>query len=163
MTRAIVLQFIGADDLGSEAIEWFSHGSFSHVDSVLEDGRLLGARSDVVGGVPAGVQIRPPDYETFARVLRVELPAPNAVVDAYYGFLRSQIGKPYDKDGILAFVLWRDWRTPDAWFCSEIAARGLEVSGYLAYPLASPANRVTPSELVQICSVLVPVTLGDAA
>jgi len=161
-SATISLQFVGADGLSSEAIEWFSHGRFSHVDSVLDDGSLLGARSDVVAGVPAGVQIRPPNYEPFKRVLRVELPAPKTVVADYYAFVRGEIGKPYDSDGIVAFVLGRDWRAPDSWFCSELVARALEVSGFLLYPLASPANKVTPSELVQILSVCVPITLTAA-
>jgi hypothetical protein len=161
-TRTITLQFVGADGLSSEAIEWFSHGAFSHVDSVLDDETLLGARADVIGGIPAGVQIRPPGYETFKRVLRVELVAPADIVATYYEFVRSQLGKPYDKESILAFVTGRDWREPDSWFCSELVARALEVSGYFLFPLASPANKVTPSELVQILSICVPITLPAA-
>jgi hypothetical protein len=50
----IRLQFVLGTGLSSQAIAWFSAGHFSHVDAVLPDNRLLGARSDVVGGKPPG-------------------------------------------------------------------------------------------------------------
>ena len=58
---AITLQFVTSRDPESWAIRTFQRGWCSHVDSVMDDGRLLGARSD------GGVQIRPPNYEKFAR------------------------------------------------------------------------------------------------
>lgn len=165
MSSAIVMQFSAQADFGAELIEWFGHGAFSHVDSVLEDGRLLGARSDVCAGVPPGVQIRPQHYAPFSRVLRVELPAPEGVVRAYYEFVLAQVGKPYDKLGIAGFVVGRDWRDLAAWFCSELNGRGLEpdVSGYFAYRLSTPANKLTPPDLVLVCSTRVPLLLKEAA
>lgn len=50
MTESIKLQFVREKDLSSQVIAWFSAGHVSHVDTVLDDGRLLGARSDRVGG-----------------------------------------------------------------------------------------------------------------
>jgi len=46
----------------------------------MDDGRLLGARSD------SGVQIRPPNYEKFSRVERVVLSVPYFKERAYRGF-----------------------------------------------------------------------------
>jgi hypothetical protein len=63
---AITLQFVTCSDPGSWAIRTFQRGWCSHVDSVMDDGRLLGARPDA--GV-AGVQIRPPNYQKFVRQL----------------------------------------------------------------------------------------------
>jgi hypothetical protein len=40
-------QFVCEKDLLSQVIAWFSAGHVSHVDIVLDDGQLLGARSDV--------------------------------------------------------------------------------------------------------------------
>ena len=57
----------------------------------MDDGRLLGARSD------GGVLIRPPNYEKFARVERVVISVPYYRERAYWDFLKAQIGKPYDK------------------------------------------------------------------
>ena len=61
---AITLQFETTSDPGSWAIRTFQRGWCSHVDTVMDDGRLLGARLD------HGVQIRPPNYEKFSRVER---------------------------------------------------------------------------------------------
>ena len=58
----ISLQFSALNDIASEAIKLFERSWCSHVDAILPDGTLLGARADIYGNVPAGVQIRPPGY-----------------------------------------------------------------------------------------------------
>lgn len=157
---AIILQFVGNESIGSELIEWFDHGKFSHVDSVLPDGTLLGARSDNVFDVPTGVQIRPASYIAKDRVLRVALETTQPTVDAYYDFVREQIGKPYDKTAIVGFIAGRNWMEEDSWFCSELCAYALVKSGYL-HPLSAPANKIAPDSLLLVCSaftqVVVPV------
>jgi hypothetical protein len=151
----ITLQFVRGADFGADAISWFGHGAdFSHVDTVTRGG-LLGARSDVVGGAPAGVHVRDPSYVAGARaLLRVDLPCSPEVAAAYEAFLTAQIGLPYDSEGILAFVVGRDWRGPGAWFCSELVGAGLEASGYFPYPLATPANKLTPPDLLLALSTI---------
>lgn len=156
---AIVLQFVGAADLGGSLINWFDHGPFAHVDSVLSDGTLLGARSDVWANVPAGVQLRPADYMPFKNPVRASLEAPQTVVDAYYAFLLDQVGKPYDMTGIVGFAVGRDWRNPNAWFCSELAAAGLEESGFLEYKLIQPASKIAPDDLALVCSAFCNMSL----
>ena len=42
--RAVTLQFATESGLSAWAIRWFSHSDYSHIDFVLADGRLLGAR-----------------------------------------------------------------------------------------------------------------------
>lgn len=143
----IVLQFVSGKDLGADLIKWFSAGGWSHVDAVLRDG-LLGARSDCVGGKPAGVQVRDPSYVGDAQVLRVQLECAPAMVDAFEAFLRAQIGKPYDVEGIAGFIFGRDWRDDSAWFCSELVASALEACGFFEYPLAAPTYKVTPAALL---------------
>ncbi len=156
---AIVLQFSAQHDVGSDLIEWFSQGIYSHVDTVLPDGRLLGARSDVVGGAPAGVQIRTPDYAPFIRKLIVPLPCEQHRYDRYHRFLEAQLGKPYDSTAILAFAFGRDWQEEDSWFCSELVAAGLCTSLYFTYPLAAPANKITPDSLLLCCSTQVGIAV----
>lgn len=155
----IVLQFVGADDPGSRAIQWFSQGICSHVDAVLDSGELLGSRSDSVGGKPPGVQIRPADYEAFSRVVRIYLPAPDEMVSDFYALIRGEIGKPYDSEGILAFISGRDWHDSSAWFCSELQGAMLERCGYFASSLATPSNKLTPAGLLLACSARVPVAM----
>ena len=67
---AITLQFVTCSNPGSWAIRTFQRGWCSHVDSVMDDGRLLGARLD------GGVEIRSPNYEKFSRVERVVIGVP---------------------------------------------------------------------------------------
>src|SRR6266566_1874008 len=71
----IELQFVGGRGLLSRMIAWFSHGWYVHVDSILPDGRLLGARFD------GGVLIRPEGYKKFFRILKVTLPCNDDVTN----------------------------------------------------------------------------------
>lgn len=157
----IRIQFVAGTDAGAHLIAWFGGGApFSHVDSILPDGRLLGSRSDVVGGAPAGVQIRDPGYVGHNKTLRIDVPADDAMTAAYHGFLASQLGKPYDIEGILGFIAGRNWHDPSAWFCSELAAAGLEACGLFKWPLAVPSNKITPPGLILVLSTLTQVKLA---
>jgi hypothetical protein len=145
---AITLQLSSMEDVGSLAIRAFSHGPYSHVDAVLPDGNLLGARSDQIGSVPPGVQIRLPGYANFSTLNHVVLPTTPECETAFYDFLRTQIGKPYDHSAILGFAFDRNWRDADSWFCSELVAAALEKAGYFSFCLAAPANKITPADLL---------------
>ena len=148
----IVLQFIAMGDAASRLIQTFERGWPSHVDIVLADGSLLGARSDAIGGKPAGVQIRPAGYEKFEHVQRVSLTCTSEQETKLLNFLEAQIGKPYDKLAIAAFPFRRDWREDDSWFCSELAAAALEAAGWFPKPLANSVNEITPRDLLLILS-----------
>lgn len=156
----ITLQFVGSPgSLFSAGIEWFSQGIVSHVDCVLADGSLLGARSDAVMGVPPGVHIRPPTYIGNDTTVRVTLPTPTGMAAAFYRLVEAEIGKPYDMAAIIGFVADRDWREPGAWFCSELQGAMLERCGYFATKLSTPMNKLTPAGLLLACSARVPVTI----
>jgi uncharacterized protein YycO len=152
----ITLQFVRGTDLGARLIRWFGGGpSYSHVDIVMPDGELLGARSDTVGDIPPGVRIRPAAYIQSEIFLRVSIPA-NADQERYfYAFLNEQIGKPYDKVSIFSFLTGRNWRDESAWFCSELAAAALEQAGLLKVPQL-PVNKITPATLLVIVSSVYP-------
>jgi hypothetical protein len=119
------------------------------VDSVTDDGRLLGARSD------GGAQIRPPNYEKFSRVERVVISVPYYKERAYWDFLKAQLGKPYDKLAIAAFAFNRNWRSPDAWFCGELVAAGLE-HAEVVRKLVPCVNRLDVRDLYLIVSAIAP-------
>lgn len=154
----ISLAFFRGSGLTSKAIEWFSAGPFSHVAAFWSPTELLDSRADVVGGVLPGVRIRPiaaePDPHTV-----LALHVSQGQYGLWQGFLRAQIGKPYDKPGIFGFATGRDWREPDSWFCSELQAAALEHAG-ICPPLFAPANKITPSGLAVVMSALHAKTVG---
>jgi hypothetical protein len=149
----ISLQFVAERALGSAAIGWFSAGHLSHVDAVLPDGLLFGARSDRVGGRPSGTWARPPGYLRFSRRVVATLPASEEQHALWRAFLAAQTGKPYDWRALWGFVFNRDWRQEDSWICSELQARALEVAG-LVPPLYLAANKITPVALALAISAV---------
>lgn len=156
--RQITLQFCAFGSVMGDLITWFTHGLVGHVDAVLTDGSLLGAQNmDGLGDQPAGVQIRPADYGNMTNKIRVRLPATDGQTDTFWSFLTAQIGKPYDISAIEAFVVGRNWQEEDAWFCSELIAAGLVRAGVFAYPLAVPSNKITPADLLLLCSAMAPI------
>ena len=138
----IRLQFSTENLLSSELIRTYDHGWCSHVDAVLPDGTLLGSR------VSGGVQIRQPGYAKFSKTELVNLPTTDPIEEQFYVFLKGQVGKPYDSSAIEAFVFDRSWRKPDSWFCSELIAAALEDSRFFPHKLSTPANRITPADLL---------------
>lgn len=136
----------------SWAIEYFGGGEYSHVDIIWPDGRLFGARSDVIGGVPAGVQFRPADYEIAPKTTRISVLCTLAQEQRGLAWAKSQEGLPYDKLAIVAFGTGRDWRTENAWFCSELATRFLEVA--LGFDLPISPNKITPGTCACIAGAL---------
>lgn len=139
----IKLQFVCEAALSSRAIAWFSSGHLSHVDCLLDDGTLLGARSDAIGGKPPGVQIRPQGYTNWVRREVMTIPCTSNEKKVYNDFLNDQLGKPYDSEAIWAFFFDRDWRENDSWICSELQAAAAEKSG-IVLPLYLAANKIVP-------------------
>lgn len=146
--KAVELQFSTEAGLSSWLIRWFSHASVSHVDLVLPDGRLLGARLN------GGVAIRPPGYARFTRTLRLSIPTEMA--PGIYHAALAQRGKPYDRMAILAFALpalapRRNWRDPSRWICSELVLWCFERGGFFAgRRITLPAIKATPGDDLNI-------------
>ncbi len=149
----IRLQFVCGGSLSSQAIAWFSQGHLSHVDAILPDGTLLGARSDRIRGIEPGVRIRPGAYERWSSRVVFTLPSTVEQEAAFHGYLRRQIGKPYDHTAIWGFVLNRNWRESDSWICSELQAAALEHAG-LVPNLYLSANKMTPVAVALVTSAI---------
>lgn len=147
------VQFVLGYGISSAAIAWFSAGSFSHVDAVLESGSLLGARSDKVGGKPAGVQIRKPEYEKWKKRVVMTFEVRPAQARLYWGFLYEQLGKKYDSTAIWGFAAGRDWRSANAWYCAELVAAAFERAGFCPM-LYAPPNKITPATLATVGSAI---------
>jgi uncharacterized protein YycO len=118
------------------------------VDIVLSDGSLLGARSDYVKVkdqvFQPGVQIRPAGYNQaeWKKVARIKVPFTFDQKHRGLTWAHQQIGKPYDKLAILGFVIGRNWRDEDAWFCAELVERMKEIAYGKEFIL--PYNKITP-------------------
>jgi hypothetical protein len=151
--QVIKLQFVLGAGLSSRAIAWFSAGHFSHVDAVLPDGRLLGARSDVICHIPPGVQIRPAFYEKWKERVVMCLNVSPEKEKAFTLFLKQQLFKPYDSTAIWGFLAGRDWRDDRKWFCSELQTAALEIAG-ISPELYTPRNKVTPAALATVMSAI---------
>ncbi len=148
----ITLQFVLGADLASRAIAFWGqgYGGFSHVDAVLSDGTLLGARNDVAGDQPAGVRIRPANYETWARKERLELACTFTQEATWEAWLKSQVGLPYDSGAIWDFVLGRsDLAKPGHWICSALQTGALEKAGLLPTGFQSgiASSQIAPNSL----------------
>lgn len=155
----IRLQFVAGTDLSSRLIAWWGNGwhGYSHVDAVLADGSLLGARSDVIGGVPAGVQIRPPGYEKWVRTAVVTIQTPKG--PEWEAFLRSQIGRQYDITNIVDLITGESPIENDGrWICSSLQTEALEQIQLLP-ELPVPPQQVTPDGLYLVASTLAWTTL----
>lgn len=144
---SVILQLSAEDNIVSETIRTWTRGNYSHVDIVMPSGTLLGARSD------GGVQIRQPNYAPFTTTKRVMFGGGKDWDDAFYTFLMEQIGKPYDTWAVAGLALDRDWRHPDKWFCSELAAAALE-QGHFILPLSTGFSFISPRDIELIASIL---------
>jgi hypothetical protein len=151
----IQLQFVLGTDWTSNLIAWFggANTGFSHVDVLLPDGRLLGSRSEQIGLIPPGVQIRPPNYARWRYTKVLSLATGPVRQAAFHGFLRQQLGKPYDKTAIVGFIVNRNWREDDSWYCSELITAALEAASIVPSLVSTPA-KISPNALSLIASAL---------
>ncbi len=143
------------DDIASQAIRLYQHSPatmpYTHVDAILEDGTLLGARLE------GGVLVRNPGYAKFTFTRKVIIPCSAAQSALYYHYLLGQVGKPYDVEAILALALPivpRDWREEDSWFCSELDMAAKVKAGIITDGILIEMNRVTPYMGLVISSIL---------
>lgn len=127
----------------------------SHVEAVTPDGFYLGAHYST------GVEERKPGYDSawLAGELILPLPATPEQDAAFYTFLRSKIGEPYDWSSIFGFVLTGHHHEVDHAICSALVSLALRHCGWFASPLAAPAHLVSPRDLLLILSgrIVVPM------
>lgn len=85
--------------LVSQAICKETRSEICHVDILTPNGTLIGAHAQ------GGIQERSPDYEKWGLRIRVILQVPEEKARAFYGYVRSMIGTPYDQKDILGIAL----------------------------------------------------------
>lgn len=151
---AIRLQYSTESGIGSALIRWWTDSRWSHVDAVLPDGRLLGARPDYPVGGQTGVQIRPANYAAFTGRLVVQVETEAA--GAFYLALRRQLGKPYSWGGVLDFVFDQDGDiiAPDGWFCDSLLIACAARAKIFPHRLAVPFHKIAPGASLLAFSAL---------
>ena len=124
------------DTLTSNVIRRITWGTSSHV-AVVYDGISYEA-------LTRGVVARPAEelFEAHGAYAIYEVDASIRVLD----FLKAQVGKPYDFNGIVGILFHRDWQDDARWFCSELIAAAFAFDGR---PLlrATRLGRITPTIL----------------
>lgn len=136
-----VIQFSNRKfNIFSLAIRLLTFSNFSHVDAVLPDGRLLGAT------FKKGVHVH---HTKYSSIKRFKINFDNDIqVEAFYEFLRQQIGKKYDVLSLFGFILRnRKWHEEEKWFCSELIAAAAEYAGVQL--VRYQTNRVTPMDILK--------------
>jgi hypothetical protein len=127
--KQITFQLVRGLGWTSCVIGYWGAGYYSHIDVITPDGKLRGARSDVLQGISPGYQDRPYNYEKWVTQTQYTIGVSDEQYDAYWVYSKAQLGKPYDKRGLIAtFILGRDWRDDNQWWCSEEVAMNLQVA-----------------------------------
>jgi hypothetical protein len=154
----VALQFSTESDIISWGIRVVTDCKYSHVDLVMPDGQLLGARSS------GGVAIRPPNYATFTARLVKAATVTDAVGAAIYAAAKSQLGKPYDLRAIIGLALpfgssgysKEDWLMHERWFCSDLLTWAFQEGGCTLLD-TTLMIRITPADML-LSPLLIPVS-----
>ena len=143
MTNSFTLVFSTSYAWQSAVIRWLCHSPFSHCDLLLPEPAPYGlfGSSD-----PGGVTIRRHDYQKFKVWHKATIKT--RLAGDIINLALSQKDKPFDKSAMWRVMSTeaRDWKLPDAWFCSELFAWACETAGL--FQIVAPKNRITPADLL---------------
>lgn len=145
----IKLQFVLGTGLPSRLIGWYGSDygeGFSHVDAVMPNGFLLGARDDEVGGAKRGVHLRPQNYEKWRRCVQVVISCTLQEEKTWHNWLWDQLGKDYDQAAIWGFILGKPLHEEGTWICSACQFKALMKAGKL-HNTDIPSSCVSPNSL----------------
>jgi uncharacterized protein YycO len=137
------LLFTRRHHIGSWLIRMVTWSDYSHVDVLMPEGDLLGALAPD-GVVRQGKALR---IKQASKAVIMDLPVADA--QAAYAFLKKQVGKPYDYQGVVGIGLHRDWQEDDSWSCAELAAQAAAEGG--SNPFDNEFHhRITPQSLLML-------------
>ena len=122
----------------------------SHVECVSEDGQsYIGQHLD------GGMQARPVGYDKATlqaeKIVDLEVSAPEQA--AFYAFVTSKIGQPYDWQSILSFVdPALNLHQVNHLICSAMMTAALRACGFFPMPLVVPFHHISPRDLFLVLS-----------
>lgn len=127
----------------------YGYGGYSHVDAILSDGRLAGARADRVGGAEPGFRIRPPNYEPWKRSATLTIPATAQEHARWEAWQLAQVGDGYDQRDILGLIVGEPLNSGNGhWICSAAQLFGLQQIGKMPANLPFIAQQTTPNAVL---------------
>jgi hypothetical protein len=159
----IILRFVQGEQWESLAIEWREAVAMpitpSHVECVTPAGKYLGQHAS------GGMLAREPGYDagTFAAEFFWHLPVEQEQTDAFYEYMESSIGEPYDWQAIAGFVMPSNLMHLHLKFhaiCSAKVGLGLRHKDCVfRWPVAAPWHLVDPRDLMLMLSAIYPIPL----
>lgn len=126
----------------------------SHVECVTPEGKWAGQR------INGGLLNREPGYDksTVAHEAFFDLPATDTQSKAFYAFVASSIGQPYDWQAILDYAVpGLDAHEAGHAICSAFMALALRKAQWFKWPLAVPAHLINPRDLLLMLSGMVEI------
>jgi len=157
----IRIRFVTGNDFASKLIRLQAGVSMpftpSHAEAVSQDGQsYIGAHLD--GGIrarpidyDAGELLTLPDGSKSERV--VSLPCTPGQEAAFYAFVNSKIGEPYDWKSILSFIdPAENLHDLDHIICSAFMTYALRACGFFTWPLTVPFHHISPRDLFLMLS-----------
>ena len=121
----------------------------SHVEALTPDGGFyLGSMTD------RGVQKRPVGYDkgNINHELLLPVDATAEQDAAFWKFLESKIGEPYDSPAIFGFIIPVHEHLLNHAICSALITLALRACKWFAFPLAAPAHLIDPRDLLLLLS-----------
>lgn len=137
------LLFTRRHHLGSAGIRIVTWSAYSHVDVIMDDGKLIGAIAGK-GVIESSYEER---IKAASKAVIMDLPVKE--INEAMAFLRRQLGKPYDWSGVLGIGLHRDWQEDDKWSCAELAAAAAAEAGQRPFDVEFH-HRITPQSLLML-------------
>jgi len=164
---SITLRFVTSDwqdgivaELISKTIRGGEMGFWaSHVEALMADETLLGARAGGIAAVP-----RDYDKGKWSKELYVDVPCSDEQAATFEAFLRSKVGLPYDLKAIgemaIGFLTGEapDWPNAPSFICSALQTAALLTAGIIKGAPAT-VRLATPRDVLVACAAL--TTIGD--
>lgn len=149
---SLTWQLSAAKGLLSRLIIWFGGGEFSHVDLVMPNGNLAGARSDKVGG-GSGYRERPSDYFPFVKRVRFTLEVTPEQELAVYAASNAKVGANYNRATIFGLIFGWNLTQPGTWDCSEAQIDNCQQAKIIP-PEYISNNKITPNDFALILTAI---------
>lgn len=162
----IRIRFVTTGDMESSLIRMQAGVSMpftpSHTEALSQDGK-----SYVGAHLNGGVLARPVGYDTASLMTLpdgskseriVALPCSPEQEAAFYSFVHSKVGEPYDWVSIFGFTA-PDLHTHllDHIICSAFMCGGCRVAKIFPWPMTAPFHHITPRDLFLILSTHVEI------